>query len=430
MAILSFEELEEQIEKEVQEEPVHDNRESEVVPNADLQAEAIERSEETLNAVVNLDSLIEQHDEALKAIEENKKSIEDVKQLLHDSMVSTSHIVKVLTNSPLKKLAEAKKQDITFESINNDPVSSLISFNNLLKTIRSNISQEAIEEVRRGWFERFKAYFKSFQGEFEYYHKRSAGILRLLNSNKDKFEVESDIELSTVNNILSTEIVKDVSENYKEFLSNYLNALDKKNTGVKLKMKSFKQIPSVKADDSNLFPISMDVPRTEGHAKIKAYCLDNKFVKAMENGANGNNDFIELKSDFEVVFIRSVQPKIKNVNDLINIIKSMHENMEIHYKNVDIAGRRWSLSLLSSLEENRRETHYNYGGDYTVVKINPVNEITTKIWMVTKMHNIWGEIQTAQRELISKIRVKDNIDYNLAKKLESELELAIEGKLK
>lgn len=423
MAIISLEDIENELVKEAPED-------IEEQPSSDIHGEAVEKSEETLNAVFNLDNLIQQHDEALKAIEENKKSIEEVKQLLHDSMVSTNHIVEVLTNSPLKKIAEMKQQNITFESISNHPVETLKSFTGLLKTIRNNISQEAIEEVRRGWFERLKAYFKSFKGEFEYYSKRSAAILRLLNSYKDKLELEDNIELSPVNTILSTEIIRDVSENYKEFISKYTEALSKRNPGFKLKLKSFKQMPSIKVDDAGLYPVSLDIPRVEGHEKVKAYCLDNKFLKAMENGANGRNDFIDLKSDYELVLVKANRPNLKNINDLINVVKTMHETMDIHYRNVDIAGRRWSIVMLSNTEENSRETHSNYGGGYTVVKIHPVNEISAKLWEITKMHNIWGELQTAQRELISKVRVKDNVDYSIAKNIESEIELAKEGTLK
>lgn len=432
MAILSFEELEEQIENETLEETT-EGEETEVVPNSELQAEAIERSEETLNAVVNLDSLIAQHDEALKAIEENKKSIEDVKQLLQDSMVSTNHILKVLTNSPLKKLAEAKKQNITFESINNDPVSTLMSFNNMLKIVRSNVSQEDVEEVRRGWFEKLKTFFKSFQGEFEFYYKKSSAVIRLLTSNKDSFELNGEVILSPVNNVLITDLFLDTAENYKSFVNTYVDALKRQNQGVSLNFKSFKQIKGVTGDDDDLYPISLDVPTTSGQGKVKAYCIDKKLVRALENGANGNSDFIELGSKFEIVYVRAPKTNIKNIEDLITVAKHMHENMDKHFKDVDVTGRRWYLSSLEYNENNNRKTVHtrvDQGVVINEVTYHKVNEISAKIWGITRLHNIWGEIQTAQRELLTKIRVKDDVEYSLAKKLQADLELAIKGKLK
>ena len=496
MAILSFEELEQQIEKEVQEEPVLDNEESEVVPNTDLQAEAIERSEETLNAVVNLDSLIAQHDEALKAIEENKKSIEDIKQLLQDSMVSTNHIVKVLTNSPLKKLAEAKKQNITFESINNDPVSTLVSFNNLLKTIRSNISQEAVEEVTKGWLEKFSNLFRGIDIQYKRYKAMSSEMVKLIEANKSILEVKPGMELSSANSALVGTTVVDVAKNFAEFVDKYTLALKTPYKSVNMSLKYLKDFKDLNSGNSNLAPIGFDFGKSSEGRKLKLTCSTPELEELLNKGVRGEN---ELKLSKVGLQDELVDPKhqlsFKSVDDLLKTLKSIDKTMEEHFKIVDkpiranfgqktdttygiiglILGghmtydglkgasastyNRMKHGVTSTLKDTflhsdpgsfkevvNLSKKYASGGSISSIAgslavagigglmikgaINMFKSITRQLFSVAKSHMVWNDLVVVQREIVNMLQVKDSIEPSTAKKIQKELELVMEGKLK
>lgn len=147
MAIISYEELEQQVENEVVEEtPVMD-------PEA--AGEVAEKAEGELEAIQSLDDSIEAQDELIEAADEKMaegelqpEELSEVQNTLVDNMVANEHYLQVICGASTKKLAETFKLGLSFEDIQSNPVGAMRAYNDKLKAIRSNISQEHIAEIQ------------------------------------------------------------------------------------------------------------------------------------------------------------------------------------------------------------------------------------------------------------------------------------------
>lgn len=147
MAIISYEELEQQVENEVVgETPVMD-------PEA--ASEVAEKAEGELEAINNLDDSIEAQDEMIESasskMEEGElqpEELSEVQNTLVDNMVANEHYLQVICGASTKKLAQTFNLGLSFEDIQSNPVGAMKSYNEKLKAIRSSISQEHITEIQ------------------------------------------------------------------------------------------------------------------------------------------------------------------------------------------------------------------------------------------------------------------------------------------
>lgn len=466
MAIISFEEIEQQVVE--LESPV------ETAMDKELLEESIENSNDQLDALEQLDEAIEKQDELISDVEEGKKDLEEVKEDLHESMIAAEHFCQVLGKTSLKNVANLKKTNLSFESINSNPLEALKGFNGVLKSVRKAISQEAVEEVQRGKLERLVAYFKTIDKEYKSYSSESNKILNIIKEHKNNLELRPDIELSAVSKILTSEFVLDTGRNFAEFTEKYYKLLKTEAKDLKVNLKSFGQIKSVEGSDNGAFPVGFKLWREKGNDGIKAYTVSPTMLKVLNERFKGDKTTRDFDFSFTQVL---VEPKsndnIKSVEDLFKRLSETNSNLNTHYsfikKSVDdymLLGRR----ILNQMGRNLQNQVLGTGTAATAYAAGtvggglgalagkafgakgavagallgglgagitagfkahdffkylvPVNKINDELHQIAKSNFIWGDMVAAQRELVGMLKPKDGLDENLKKEIEAKLSLA------
>ena len=467
MAIISFEEIEQQVVE--QESPV------ETAMDKELLEESVNLKQKELSAIGSLVETIDRQDELISDVEEGKKDLEEVKEELHESMIAAEHFCQVLGNMSIKNVAELKKTSLSFESINRDPVEALKGFNTVLKTLSDNISFEAVEEVQRGKLERLVAYFKTIDKEYKSYSSESNKILNIIKEHKNNLELRPDIELSAVSKILTSEFVVDTGRNFAEFTEKYYKLLKTESKELKLNLKSFGQIKSVEGSDNGASPVGFKLWREKGNDGIKAFTVSPTMIKILNERFKGDKTTRDFDFSFTQVF---VEPKsndnIKSVEDLFKRLSDSNSGMDTHYsfikKSVDdymLLGRRILNQMARNFQNfvhHAGQTATAYTGglgggaigaaagtlvggrkgamiggalggivgsiglgfkSYDAFKyLVPVNKINDELHQIAKSNFIWGDVVAAQRELVGMLKPKDGLDENLKKEIEAKLSLA------
>lgn len=453
MSIISLEELENEL---------LDQKEEITLSHPEMLEEKYESVERVIDSVINLDSLIEQHNEALKAIEENKQSISEIQQMLQDSMVSTNHILSVIAKSPLKKVAELKKQSITFESINNNPIDTLSSFNNMLIDIRCSISEEGFKEVASDLAESFGRIFTSYKSDYKLFQKRSGEVIKVLKKYKSELRLLSPFELSPKDSVYASPNVVDIAKNFEEFVTKYGEAMSRGKTGlVNFNLRAIRSLKGIKAKESNRYPLGL-VPTVEHEGGLNLRCISPDAIKIITQAFNPNQEIKKQKIDFEEIRILSNRIKINSVDNLIQRIVLIDKMMGEHFAIIEkplstflMKGRKfasiaggllafgasWVISgwagkkTTELLLKNASKKVKFFGslaggtaGDMAftqTLSLIPVNKINKNLYSLAKNNYVWEEMFNIQKGLVSRIQILDD-DVRLA--FEDELKVAFKVK--
>ena len=453
MSIISLEELENEL---------LDQEEEILTTDPKLLEEKYESVERVIDSVINLDSLIEQHNEALELVEENKKSILEIQQMLQDSMVSTNHILNVIAKSPLKKVAELKNQNITFESINNDPINTLSSFNNMLIDIRSSISEEDFKEVAGELAESFGRIFTSYKSDYQLFQKRSKAAIAVLEKYKRSLSIISPFDLSPKDSVYASPVVIDVAKNFAEFVHKYGDAISRgRETLVNFNLKALRSFRGMKSKEPNRFPLGL-VSTMEHEGGLNARCISPDAIKIITDAFNPHQELKKQKIDFEEVMINCNRIKIDNINKLIDLIKEIDKKMGEHFNIVEkplstylMKGRKfasiaggllafgaswvisgWAGNKVSGLLLKNAGKKVKFLGSLAggiagdmlfekLLSLIPVNKINKNLYSLAKNNYVWEEMFNLQKGLISRIQIKNK---NLKAQFEAELKEAFKVK--
>ena len=453
MSIISLEELENEL---------LDQEEEILTTDPKLLEEKYESVERVIDSVINLDSLIEQHNEALELVEENKKSILEIQQMLQDSMVSTNHILNVIAKSPLKKVAELKNQNITFESINNDPINTLSSFNNMLIDIRSSISEEDFKEVAGELAESFGRIFTSYKSDYQLFQKRSKAAIAVLEKYKRSLSIISPFDLSPKDSVYASPVVIDVAKNFAEFVHKYGDAISRgRETLVNFNLKALRSFRGMKSKEPNRFPLGL-VSTMEHEGGLNARCISPDAIKIITDAFNPHQELKKQKIDFEEVMINCNRIKIDNINKLIDLIKEIDKRMGEHFNIVEkplstylMKGRKfasiaggllafgaswvisgWTGNKVTSLLLKNAGKKVKFLGSLAggiagdmlfekLLSLIPVNKINKNLYSLAKNNYVWEEMFNLQKGLISRIQIKNK---NLKAQFEAELKEAFKVK--
>lgn len=453
MSIISLEELENDL---------LDQEEEILTTDPKLLEEKYESVERVIDSVINLDGLIEQHNEALQLVEENKKSILEIQQMLQDSMVSTNHILNVIAKSPLKKVAELKNQNITFESINNDPINTLSSFNNMLIDIRSSISEEDFKEVAGELAESFGRIFTSYKSDYQLFQKRSKAAIAVLEKYKRSLSIISPFDLSPKDSVYASPVVIDVAKNFAEFVHKYGDAISRgRETLVNFNLKALRSFRGMKSKEPNRFPLGL-VSTMEHEGGLNARCISPDAIKIITDAFNPHQELKKQKIDFEEVMINCNRIKIDNINKLIDLIKEIDKRMGEHFNIVEkplstylMKGRKfasiaggllafgaswvisgWAGNKVSGLLLKNAGKKVKFLGSLAggiagdmlfekLLSLIPVNKINKNLYSLAKNNYVWEEMFNLQKGLISRIQIKNK---NLKAQFEAELKEAFKVK--
>ena len=453
MSIISLEELENEL---------LDQEEEILTTDPKLLEEKYESVERVIDSVINLDGLIEQHNEALQLVEENKKSILEIQQMLQDSMVSTNHILNVIAKSPLKKVAELKNQNITFESINNDPINTLSSFNNMLIDIRSSISEEDFKEVAGELAESFGRIFTSYKSDYQLFQKRSKAAIAVLEKYKRSLSIISPFDLSPKDSVYASPVVIDIAKNFAEFVHKYGDAISRgRETLVNFNLKALRSFRGMKSKEPNRFPLGL-VSTMEHEGGLNARCISPDAIKIITDAFNPHQELKKQKIDFEEVMINCNRIKIDNINKLIDLIKEIDKRMGEHFNIVEkplstylMKGRKfasiaggllafgaswvisgWAGNKVSGLLLKNAGKKVKFLGSLAggiagdmlfekLLSLIPVNKINKNLYSLAKNNYVWEEMFNLQKGLISRIQIKNK---NLKAQFEAELKEAFKVK--
>lgn len=437
MAIISFEEIETQIVE--QESPV------ETAMDQELLEESIDNIDSQLDALDQLDETIAKQDELITDVEEGKKDPSEVKEELHEAMIAAEHFCQILGKTSIKKIADIKKADLSFESINNHPVEALKDFNQVLKAVRSSISQEAVEEMKKGWLEKFGNFFRGIDGDYKRSKSISSGIIKLVEANKDILEVREGMELSDANSGLLGNTVIETGRNFAEFTDKYAEALRNSTKPVQMKLKHLNEFNALKSSDSFLSPIGIGFGKSNGIRSLKFACctkdLQDLFSKGVKDGKEVKNSNLFFQ---EVVVESKQRVKFSSVEEAINALKFLDKTIEEHFKIVSrpirkefddrnpgtlgkiglaigglmTAGGVLGLNLI----------HAGVGALIMAVSKSGVNKISRDLFFIAKTHRIWNDLVVVQREIVNMLKVRSDASSDREDDFNSKIGLVMNGK--
>ena len=474
MAIISFEEIEQQVVE--QESPV------ETAMDKELLEESIENSNDQLDALEQLDEAIEKQDELISDVEEGKKDLEEVKEDLHESMIAAEHFCQVLGKTSLKSIAGLRNANLSFESINSNPLEALKDFNGVLKSVRKAISQEAVEEVTKGWLEKFSNLFRGIDSQYKRYKAMSSEMVKLIEANKAILEVKPGMELSSANSALVGTTVVDVAKNFAEFVDKYTEALENPEKSVKMNLKHLKDFKDLSSDAPGLAPVGFAFGKSSSGRKLKLTCATPDLDELFTKGVKDESEVRKSKLGFEDTLVDpKKQLTFKSVEELLKTLKSLDAIMEEHFKIVDKPirakfangkhglGRYLGMGIggylaydegkqlvdhvrhgltnntapglkarLSSLTSHVTTPHNvksmaanlavaAFGVGAALYLNNKRNGVSKELYNIAKSHMVWNDLVVVQREIVNMLQVKEDVGGVKESDFLAKLGLAMHG---
>lgn len=430
MSIISFEDIENQLVKE--EDPVS---------NIDLLEENYNKTEELIDSVFSLEELIETNEEILKDAKNDLKSLEDLKQHIQDTMVTSNHILNVLGKSSLKQVANLKNQNITFEAIDNNPIGTLESFNNMLKDVRVSISEEDWKDVIRSLGESFTRIFTSYKKDYKDYSRRSKEVIKVLFKYKRHLQLDGEITLGAKETIYSSSTIIDIANNFANFVDSYASALSNgKSTIVTFDLKKLKEFKNIQAKEPDRYALGVD---TSGYEGITVKTLSGNDLNVIREAFDVSTELRRQKVDFVNVPITSNTLTINTVDKLLERIKILDKIMDDHYSIVEkplnthlVKGKKfasitrdllafaaswvisgWASKLaVKALKVTGKKMRFatfmgaGIAADLIfdrLLNCIPVNKINKNLYALAKNNYAWKEINSIQKDLISHLVINN-----------------------
>lgn len=458
MAIISFEEIEQQVVE--QESPV------ETAMDKELLEESIENSNDQLDALEQLDEAIEKQDELISDVEEGKKDLEEVKEELHESMIAAEHFCQVLGKTSLKIIAGLRNANLSFESINSNPLEALKDFNGVLKSVRKAISQEAVEEVTKGWLEKFGNLFRGIDSQYKRYKAMSSEMVKLIEANKSILEVKPGMELSSANSALVGTTVVDVAKNFAEFVDKYSEALRNPAKPIKMKLKHLKEFKDLSSGTPGLAPVGFAFSKSSEGRKLKLTCSTPDLEELFTRGVKDSDEVRDSNLGFEdTVVDTKKQLSFKSVDELLKTLKSLDTAIEEHFRIVsrpiraEFADGKPSLftyglgiagglagnfigsaagnatgiftkgSKLGKTAASLADITIGVGVGYWLIKkaLKRVNSVSKELYNIAKSHMVWNDLVVVQREIINMLQVKEDVGGVKESDFLAKLGLAMHG---
>lgn len=414
------------------------------------------------NTLIALEDFVLNQEELLEQTQQYEITPVDLREKLIQSQQILGSLVYKLTGTPLDSLGLA----YTSESLEENPLGILNKQLFLSQSLSDFISNEEVEEVNKGLFEKIGNFFKTIYGEYKGYRKKSERLINTLNKYKDHLELRKNIELSANNTLYTTDLVLDIGKNFTQFINQYQEVLKGKSSEIKLKtLSSFKYLD---AEDPSAYPLGLRYFDLFGGKSLAAYCLDRQALKALSS-----NDTKKIKQDqldyTEVPLSPVEELEVQGVEDVFYYVKKIDGNMKEHYSIVDKAlnsnfvflkklttlgtnvGVFGGSMILSAKAGTKAKNEFikmmmhdpktkflskqgiarnvvDFGVSYKVddwihsaVDKIPVNKLKKNIYALSKANMVWGDMYAAEKELVNMLRVKKQTDEKLIKTINKEL---------
>lgn len=412
--------------------------------------------------IIALEDFVLNQEELLEQTKKYEITPVELREKLIQSQQTLGSLVYKLTGTPLDSLG----LEYSSESLEENPISLLNKQLFLSQSLSDFISNEAVEEVSKGLFEKIGNFFKTINGEYKGYRKKSERLINTLNKYKDYLELRKDIQLSSNNTLYTTDLVLDIGRNFSQFINQYQEVLKGKASEIKLKtLASFKYLDS---EDPSAYPLGLRYFDMFGGQSLAAYCLTRQALKAL--ASNDTKKIKEEKLDYTEVPLSPLEEvEVQGVEDVVDYLKKIDENMKKHFsivdkalnsnfvffkrmgtmgKNIGVFGGSMILSAKAGTKAKNEfikmmmhnpeakllskqgiaRNVVDFGVSFKVddwihgaVDKIPVNLLKKNIYALSKANMIWGDMYAAERELVNMLRVKKQTDEKLAKMINKEL---------
>lgn len=437
MSIISLEDLEAKLKEESVAVP------EDLANNTEFLEEAMEKDSNLLDSINKLDTIIENHDRLLKGIEENEVSLESLQQTLQDNIISTNHIMYLLTKHSLKNITSAKKQNITFESISNSPVATLRDFNNLLKEIRSKISQEDVKNIKKGWFEKFSNKLKVNWQLFRKYEKLSQELLKQIAPLEKYLEMKEGFTLKdTVKVFYFKNLLVDTAINFhnifkalNEIRDSLLYSFGPKGKKVLKHYKPVFQMKTLKEltnglINSNEYPIGLSI-NIEQRDTVIVKTVPKLFVDYFREGLFGDQKMADYHYNINTMELDlSKIPDLKSEKEVLDSIKLIYKRMKdldkhfdreyLEHSKLEDDNPGLNFSKENDPDYNREEDYDDYDEDDPVFNKRIVpnyNAIRNSFVSVLNDYDVYDDMYLAQKLLLNTLKPKDNLDDSTKSKI-------------
>lgn len=440
MPIISLEDLEVQ--------DMNKDYEESNVKKLDLLSNSIDRDLNTLDSISNLDLLIMNLDKAKEQLDLNKITVKELQEVLHNTSLTISHVLKVLTNGNINKITKHISSTITVEDINYHPLIALEEQKGTLKRIKDGIKSVNIKELKQTLIRKFEYFFKTLEKEYLFYNKKSKELIDFYKKNKGYFTLKENHEFSSETDLILSGFLDIVIKNYSTYIKGYEDLKDMSrekicklsNLNLEFDLTSYKDIDFIKAhssdkDTSSYYPLALNLGITKNKINTEVISLNHGTLSALLFGITDENDLKKLKLDYSSVYVRTSSIlKIKEIDQIDNLLESSQKDMIRHY------------SIYSKVANDHQPyiiTLYDFFTKLILCVAQKVisslpgipfsgffSKLSTGLTKLYRNQNIYGNVYRAQRELISCLKVKDDIkDEKLKKELNEKLQKVINGNL-
>lgn len=439
MAIVSLEDL---VSKDV-------NEGYEEYNNLDLISDYIERDLNTLNSIFNLDLLIMNLDKAKEQLELNKITLKELQEVLYNTSLTTSHMLKVLTDGPINKITKFISNTITLEDINNHPLIALEEQKNGLKKISSLIDPVNINKLKQSLVGKFKKFFNTLEEEYLYYDKKSKLLIDFYKKNRDYLTIKEDANISSQSDLLLSGFLNIVINNYNTYINGYEELRKMKEddfyklseSNLEFNLVSYKDIDFISCfgngdDTGSLYPLALNLGNKKNNINTEVTSLKHNALGALLFGITDEKDIKKLDLGYTSVYVRtSKRLKIEDLDQVSKLLESSYEDTTKHFSINKMALVNPYVYFISIFEFFSKVIYWVAQKLVNVLEFIPFNgffsKLSTGLISLSIKQNIYSNVYLAQRELISSLKVKDDIeDEKLKKELNEKLEKAINGKLK
>lgn len=441
MAIISFEDLENiDIDKD----------DSEPDNNLDLITDSIERDFNTLDSLFNLDLLIMNLDKTKEELELNKITIKELQEILYNTSISTSHIMKVLTGSPIPKITKYISKTITVEDINHHPLISLEEQKTILEKMKDSVINKAkdIIKLRKTLIEKIQVFFLTIEKSYLVYKEKSKLLIDFYNKNRNHFTLKENCVVSSENAIVLSEFLDVVINNYSNYINGYerilsmtLEEIYNHNGNLDMfDLISFKDTDSVKSNlkDGNLdnyYPLALNLGIKKDKITTETISINKETLQSLLFGIREEKDFKKLEHGYSPVFVRPKEIlKIKELSEIGNLLESSYNDMVNHYGIYSSAAEGhnpYSIIIFDIISYLSVQV-FNQAVNMlpSIAYRSFFSNLSKGLISLYRNQDIYLDIFIAQRELMSFLNVRDDIqDLKFKKELEEKLKKAIDGKL-